>query len=111
MRDNPSLADDSVRADWDLIAHAGGELLDAGRELDQACQPLLSTLDTSPDTFGTLACAAALAGTHQAGAADAQALLELVGLSLENDADSLYQVAFSLKAADETAARGLRWPR
>ena len=110
-RGDRALDGETVQADWDLIAHAGGAMLDTGRELGRASRPLLSTLDLSPDAFGTLDCAATLAGAHRAGLADAQTLVELVGLSLENDADDLYQVAFSLKATDEAVARGLRGPR
>jgi len=98
---DPSLA---MRADATRIARAAGDVLAAGRDLAAVTRPSLSTLDVDPDWFGSLPSASALAGSHAAALADAQAALEALDTALAKDADGLYQVAFSVLVSDQDAA-------
>jgi hypothetical protein len=97
---DPALA---LRADATRIAHAAGEVLDASRALASGARPTLSTLDLDPAWFGSLPSSSALSGSHAAALVDVQAALERLDAALEKDADGLYQVAFSVLAADRAA--------
>jgi hypothetical protein len=97
----------SLWADAARIARAAGDVLDATRDLAATARPTLSTLDTEPDWFGSLPYSLALAMSHAAGLVDAETAVERLVTALERDADGLYQVAFSLLAADGAASKRL----
>lgn len=113
MRQPDDTGLDRVVADPVRIAHAAGAVLDAARDLADTTRPELSTVDLAPEWFGTLPAAGAIAGSHAAAVADAQELLERLEQALEQDADGLYQVAFSVQATDRRAVDrlGAGWNR
>jgi hypothetical protein len=98
---DPGLA---LRADATRIARAAGAVLDASRDLASGTRPALSTMDVDTGSFGSLPSSSALSGSHGAALVDIQAALERLDTALENDADGLYQVAFSVLASDQAAA-------
>jgi hypothetical protein len=89
-----------LRADPVALAHAAGELLDVAARLGELVRPALVALDLDEAAYGW----PTLAAAHQATVSDLGATLGRYLAGIEGDADRLYQVAFTVQAADARAA-------
>jgi hypothetical protein len=97
-----------LAVDPTLVAHAAGRLVAAAQASGDLFRRLLSTLDLGPGAWSSLAGGGQLARAHGEALGSVAATLDLLTQVLEGDADRLYQVAFSLRAADVTAAMRVR---
>jgi hypothetical protein len=88
-----------VRADPVALAHAAGVLLDEAGRLADEVRPGLVALELDEAAYGW----AVLRGAHQSAASDLAATLNRYVAGVEADADRLYQVAFTVQAAEARA--------
>lgn len=89
----------TVHADPVALAHAAGALLDEAGRLGEQLRPALVELELNEAAYGW----PALAAAHQQAASDLAATLSRYLAGLEGDADRLYQVAFTVQAAETRA--------
>jgi hypothetical protein len=91
-------ADEPLRVDAGLLAHAAGRVLDAATGLADRTEAMVAALTLSAAAFGVLGRFAARA--HEAATADARGTLERLSGLLEGDADKLYRAAFTARAVE-----------
>lgn len=90
----------TVQADPVALAHAAGALLDEAGRLGEQLRLALAELEPDEAAYGW----PALATAHQQAASDLAATLGRYLAGLEGDADRLYQVAFTVQAAEARAS-------